>query len=46
MEEIKQEQEPVLNLSFKTNIKTINIGGHLFQMNLDDPEVYKALYEF
>lgn len=40
------QQNETLNLSLKSNIKVIVIDGIRFEMNLDDPEVYKALCEF
>lgn len=36
----------VINLNLKSNVKTIVIDGIRFTMDLDDPEVYKALLEF
>lgn len=40
------QQNETLNLSLKSNIKVIVIDGIRFEMNLDDPDVYKALCEF
>lgn len=45
MDKNLQENE-ALSLSLKSNIKTIVIDGIRFEMNLDDPTVYKALFEF
>lgn len=39
-------REQAINLSLKRNVKTLIIDGVKFTMDLDDPEVYKALMEF
>lgn len=39
-------RENTINLSLNKNIKTLVIDGMKFTMDLDDPEVYKALMEF
>lgn len=39
-------REQAINLILKRNVKTLIIDGVKFTMDLDDPEVYKALMEF
>ena len=36
----------VINLDLGRNIKTLVIGGIKFDLDIDDPEVFKALLEF
>lgn len=45
MEKSLQTNDTV-NLSLSKNIKVLSIDGIRFEMNLDDPEVYKALFDF
>ena len=36
----------IINLDLGRNIKTLVIGGIKFELDIDDPEVFKALLEF
>ena len=41
-----QKVDETITLSLSKNVKTIVIDGIRFEMDLDDPDVFKALLEF
>lgn len=43
---VERHENETITLSLKKNIKTLVIDGIRFEMDLDDPDVFKALLEF
>ena len=46
LKHIENQKKETITLSLNKNIKTIVIDGIRFEMDLDNPDVFKALLEF